>query len=382
MELIANPLFLLFLSTLSGILLGRIKIGKFRFGYSGVLISSLLISWIVLKLLISKGYPQNYELAPESFFLFSLILFISSVGLLAGKKIIIVMKEYGFKFLILAIIITFVGYVATIFLSNCFGIYDKYIISGLFTGALTSTPGLAASLENAGNAANATNIGLGHTLAYVPGVLIVIFSMYLFPHIFKIDIEKEKKLLKNYSNIDESNHPFDFLAYSIVVIIGLLIGEIKVKIGVASFSLGITGGVLVSSLIFGSLKKIGKLHFDMNDQSLNVLKELGLLLFLSSVGLRYGYKSISSANVESLNYLLISFLAGFVAIFTGFIIGKYIFKINWIILSGAICGGMTSTPGLGAAIDSTKSNNPTHGYGATYPFALIFMVIFVILGLK
>ena len=48
-------------------------------------------------------------------------------------------------------------------------------------------------------------------------------------------------------------------------------------------------------------------------------------------------------------------------------------------LSGAICGGMTSTPGLGAATDAVGSDDPGAGYGATYPFALFGMVIFTII---
>jgi putative transport protein len=48
-------------------------------------------------------------------------------------------------------------------------------------------------------------------------------------------------------------------------------------------------------------------------------------------------------------------------------------------LSGAICGGMTSTPGLGASVDALGSDDPAAGYGATYPAALFGMVIFTIL---
>jgi len=63
----------------------------------------------------------------------------------------------------------------------------------------------------------------------------------------------------------------------------------------------------------------------------------------------------------------------------GFLLGRYVFKINWLMLSGAICGGMTSTPGLGAAIEAAGSDEPAAGYGATYPFALLGMVIFTII---
>ena len=382
MVILLNPMFLLFISILSGILLGKIKIYEFKLGASGVLISSLFISWVDLEMLRNTLNVQNYILIPKSLFLFSLILFIAPVGLLAGKRLISVMREYGLKFLILALTITFSGFVSANLLSYIFKLKDKSIISGLFAGALTSSPGLAAALENAKDSVSSSMIGLGYAFAYVPGVLVVILSIHILPIIFKIDLEKERKSLKSYDDKKDKKVRFDFVAFSLVVLVGILIGYIKIELFGTHLSLGITGGVLISSLTFGSVKRIKNLRFDMEDEDLNLIKEMGLLLFLSSVGLRYGYKSISSIDFQGLVYMLISFSAGFLAILTGFLVGKYVFKINWIILSGAICGGMTSTPGLGVAIDSSKSNDPVHGYGATYPFALIFMVIFIIMNLR
>ena len=74
-----------------------------------------------------------------------------------------------------------------------------------------------------------------------------------------------------------------------------------------------------------------------------------------------------------------SLAVGAIAIMVGFLLGRYVFKLNWIMLSGAICGGMTSTPGLGAATEAVGSDDPGAGYGATYPFALLGMVIFTII---
>jgi len=64
------------------------------------------------------------------------------------------------------------------------------------------------------------------------------------------------------------------------------------------------------------------------------------------------------------------------AVIIGYLVGRYIFKLNLIMLIGAICGGMTSTPGLGAAIEAVGSDEPAAGYVAIYPFALLGMVIF------
>ena len=255
---------------------------------------------------------------------------------------------------------------------------NKYIFSGIFTGALTSSPGLASALETSNF--HEAQVGYGYALGYVPGVLVVVVSMYLLPKLFKIDIENELKVLKNNTKtIKDHEKEFDFIAYSLVIILGIIIGKIKVKFGIINFNFGITGGVLISSLFLGNLKKVVGINFNMNRTILKSLKELGLLMFLGSVGLRYGYTSINSLNSEGILYVACAFIIGFLSLLIGFLVGRYVFKINWIMLSGALCGGMTSTPGLGAAIDSTKSDDVTAGYGATYPFALIGMIIFVII---
>ena len=64
-----------------------------------------------------------------------------------------------------------------------------------------------------------------------------------------------------------------------------------------------------------------------------------------------------------------------IAVLVSFFIGRKVFKLNWLILSGAIAGGCTSAPGLGAAISSTGSEEPTAGYGAAQPFAILANVL-------
>ena len=101
--------------------------------------------------------------------------------------------------------------------------------------------------------------------------------------------------------------------------------------------------------------------------------------FLAIVGLRYGFLVFDSITGSGAYLAVVSLVVSAVSLLVGFIVGRYVFKINWIMLSGAICGGMTSTPGLGAAVDAVGSDDPAAGYGATYPFALLAMVIFTII---
>ena len=64
-----------------------------------------------------------------------------------------------------------------------------------------------------------------------------------------------------------------------------------------------------------------------------------------------------------------------IAVIIAYLVGHKLFKLNWVILSGAIAGGCTSAPGLGAAISATGSEEPTAGYGAAQPFAILANVL-------
>ena len=117
----------------------------------------------------------------------------------------------------------------------------------------------------------------------------------------------------------------------------------------------------------------------MDTKVLSAIRELALSFFLAVVGLNYGYGAVDAIMGSGAVLALVSLIVGFIAVMVGFAVGRYVFKLNWIILSGAICGGMTSTPGLGAATEAVGSDDPGAGYGATYPFALLGMVIFSII---
>jgi putative transport protein len=445
----------MFLAIATGLIFGKIRFGKFNFGISGALFTGLVIGWVAFKYAnsvteASSAYESAQKLlsvgvVSEGFFTIFLILFVASIGLLAAKDMGVVLKKYGVKFVILGLLITFISamttYGATLFSDDS----NPYEVSGVYTGALTSSPGLAAALETAKGHAiekseeyetmtpeqkakylnmagiekgdgsdavavfNATDaesfqmtdeikdqfiknaqasIGAGHAIGYPFGVLIVILAVNFFPAMFKIDVEKERKDFKREMEearqsaggrqIEETK--FNILGFTIACLFGYIVGSINIYLPVIGYvGLGSTGGVLIGSLILGYIGKIGNINFRMDSKTLGVIRDIGLVFFLAIVGLRYGYKAIDALVGAGALLGLISTVVGVVGMLIGFIIGKYVLKINWIMLSGAICGGMTSTPGLGAAVEAIGSDDPAAGYGATYPFALLGMVIFTIM---
>jgi len=443
-EWIMNPFVLMMLTVFSGMLFGKIKFGKFTFGVSGCLFVGLVIGWWVYRFAntfsnTTPGYYTALQLTKngvvdKGFFTLFLILFIAAVGLLAAKDIGIIIKKYGSKFIILGFLITFIGAMSTYGMALILPGLNPYEVAGVYTGALTSSPGLAAALESAReHAAQLTEdynslseskkqeilkllnisqktevadslteeqkskyiknaeagIGIGHSVGYPFGVLIVILAVNFLPIIFKIDVKKERAIFSTEINEnrtsssingDQATVRFDLAAFIVACFLGYTLGKLKFDLGpLGNVGLGSTGGVLLSSLILGHIGKIGILHFRMDNKILGVIREISLAFFLAIVGLRYGFYAFTALSGSGIYLVLTSLVVGFLAITIGYLVGRYVFKINWILLSGALCGGMTSTPGLGAAIEAVGSDEPAAGYGAIYPFALLGMVIFSII---
>lgn len=460
-DLMLNPFVLMFITIVLGLLFGKIKFGKFSFGTSGALFVGLAIGWFVYRY-ASNLYSAGDETAAgwkaaqtiiegngekvinTYFFSAALIIFVAAVGLLAAKDLGIVIKKYGAKFVALGLLITLVGAGMTYACTAFFKGTNQYAVAGVYTGAMTSSPGLASALETAEihatemaenyvdesdnnkeaiiNVLNLNDeykdltventseldeqmkrnfinqatgqVGIGHAVGYPFGVIIVILAVNFLNLIFKFDVEEEKKRYKlemeAARNIRNENTAgkikeikatgFSITSFAMVCFAGYLIGSVEIYMGPLGYvSLESTGGVLIGALILGYIGKIGPFTFRMDSKVLGIVRELGLAFFLAIVGLNYGYGAVDAVTGSGITLAAVSLIVGFVAIMVGFLVGRYAFHLNWIMLSGAICGGMTSTPGLGAATEAVGSDDPGAGYGATYPFALFGMVIFTII---
>lgn len=453
-SLVMSPFVLLFVSVFLGLLFGKIKIGQFKFGFSGALFAGIAVGWSVLtyakNILASDATNKtaqklvaNGAISTDLFNLF-LILFIAAVGLLAGKDLKGVLKRYGAKLIIIGFVITFTGVAITYGFLATNKQYSPHQISGIYAGALTSSPGLAASLDAAkehGNEIVSTyssmspedkdkvlkmidksgkltaentkeltdeqkaavikttqaDVSSGFTAAFPFGVVSIILSVVLIPKIFRINVEKEKEefaeSMKMFAGDDEKEAAidsekakkktvkevgFDLVAFALVCFVGYIIGAINIPLGkLGHFSLGTPGGVLMSALIFSNVGQLGMIHFRMDGKILGAIRQFGLVCFLATVGLTYGYDVISIFAGAGVWLAMMGLVVVLVSILMGFIVGRYVFKLNWVILAGAICGGMTSTPGLGAAVDAIGSDDAATGYGATYPFALLCKVLFI-----
>ena len=159
--------------------------------------------------------------------------------------------------------------------------------------------------------------------------------------------------------------------------LGVVIGQIKIPLSAdgfdgTCFSLTTTGGCLLVSLIFGHFERVGKLNILPTTQTLKLLRELGLVLFLAGAGIPGGAEFVACFDPI---YFLYGAVMTVVPLILAYLFAKFVLKMGLLNNLGAITGAMTSTPALGTLISTAGTEDVATAYAATYPIALITVVL-------
>jgi len=374
-DLLKNDLFVMSFAVLTGLAIGQLRRGRISLGISGTLFAGLIIGFF--------GHEISRDL-----FTWNLVIFVVSVGLLAAEDVVIFVRRFGFRFVALSVAVTGSGALTTWAFTRLFGSgIHPHVVAGTYVGALTSSPGLGAAMEAV---SGGSAVAAGYTIAYPFGVLAVVLFVQIVPLVFGIDNEIERRRLKDFlsgykakKDVKEESVFFSLASFAVCMMAGLFIGTVSIPVPViGSLRLGGTGGALIGALVLGAFGSIGPLPMRMDRRMLSALRDLSLAFFLAAVGLLSGPGVVDIFRESGWVLVFVGTVTALVSLGVGYILGRMIWKMNWVLLAGAICGAMTSTPGLGAAIDATKSEECAAGYGATYPVALFCMVLFTTLIVK
>ena len=324
-----------------------------------------------------------------------LILFVTSVGFIAGPKFFGNFKRNFKSYVLLGVIIILAGGLAA---AGCIGLgevigyggtieeQDGFVamIVGLLSGSLTSTPAFSAAKATVAEEYTGL-VSVGHGIAYIFGVIGVVLFVQLIPKLTGANMEEERAKLVVKEEATKKSFTGKLLhldhmgiaAFSLAAILGTILGKVKIPLsgeGLSGtcFSLTTTGGCLLVSLIMGHFSRIGKVSIMPEASTLKLFRELGLVLFLVGAGIPGGAEFV--ANFDPM-YFVYGIIMTLVPLIIGFIFAKYVLKLSLLNNLGSITGGMTSTPALGTLIGTAGTEDVAAAYASTYPIALIAVVL-------
>ncbi len=162
------------------------------------------------------------------------------------------------------------------------------------------------------------------------------------------------------------------------IFIGILVGSIPLTLpGMqVPMKLGLAGGPLIVAILLGGYGYKIKLVTYTSSSANLLLRELGICLFLASVGLAAGDNFVATVfNATGARWVAYGFLITLIPLLVVGVIARGKFKINYCTLMGLLAGSTTDPPALAYANKAAGNDAPSVGYSTVYPLTMFLRVI-------
>ncbi|MBE7557860.1 hypothetical protein HS125_02465 [bacterium] len=174
---------------------------------------------------------------------------------------------------------------------------------------------------------------------------------------------------------DQKQHETAFLPILLGLMLGAFLGLVPFQLGGVNVKLGMAGGPLLVGLLLGHFGRIGKMRARMPLAAKYFIREMGLILFLAGSGTAAGSQFVAVFREYGPPLLLAGATVTILPMLVAVVLARRCFRLDMLSTLGAVCGGMTCTPGLGALRNLTDSETPAITYATVYPVALIFVTV-------
>lgn len=152
------------------------------------------------------------------------------------------------------------------------------------------------------------------------------------------------------------------------IFLGGLVGLLSLVVWGVPLTLTASGGALVMGLVFGWLRSNYPFFGRIPEAAIWIFDTLGLCMFIAIVGLGAGPSFVSGLQASGLSLVLVGLISALLPHTIGILVGRYVLKMNPLIVLGACAGAGTITAALRAVQDEAQSSIPALGY--TVPYAI------------
>lgn len=189
-------------------------------------------------------------------------------------------------------------------------------------------------------------------------------------------VESLKQFAKAIGHRDNAIDSTDLLSLSAGLTLGIIVSLIPLGLpGSTPLTLGLAGGPLIVALLLGHFGKVGAIVGHIPRPTRLLLQDLGLVFFLASSGVKGGVSLWATIQDYGLTLFGLGILVSSVPMLIAWPLARRYLKLDPLQTLGGICGGMTSTPALGAITSKTDSQAPLISYVSAYPVALIVVIL-------
>ncbi len=369
---VAHALFILSLVIATGLLLGRIKVWDISLG----------VTWILFVGIVAGHFGFALSPAMSSFAKeLGLVLFVYSIGLQVGPHFFKTFRDGGVKLNLLAAAIILLGDLCCVALAGLTGLESDAMIGILF-GAVTNTPGLGAAqqtyLDVTGQPGE--HFAGGYAMAYPLAVVGLIGTIIVMRLLFRRRLHgpeyhtvKPHEILSVETAVSKPNLFILFFG----ILLGVLLGSIPIAIpGMdVPVKLGLAGGPLVIAICLGAFGS--KLHLNtyMPTGTNFMLRDLGIALFLATVGIDAGGGFVQTFLQGGYLWVLYGFLITLLPILLVGLAAYYLLHVSFYSVAGLLSGSLTDPPALAYSSSLCDTDEVCVAYSTVYPLSMFLRII-------
>ncbi len=179
------------------------------------------------------------------------------------------------------------------------------------------------------------------------------------------DVERAGKAI---GYVERPSSETDVVFVGLGIVLGGFVGLLSVTVAGLPLSLTASGGALIMGLVFGWLRSVRPTFGRIPEPALWIFDTIGLAVFIGIVGLSAGPSFVSGLKETGPSLLLVGLVVAVTPHIAALFFGRYVLKMNPVLLFGACAGAGTVTAALRGIQDEAGSKLPVLGY--TVPYAI------------
>ena len=177
-----------------------------------------------------------------------------------------------------------------------------------------------------------------------------------------------ERAAKNLGYADRQTVMTDMIFVGLGIVLGGLVGLLTITIGGLPLTLTASGGALIMGLIFGWLRAVHPTFGRIPGSAMWIFDTVGLTVFMACVGLAAGPSFFSGLQKSGVSLVFVGLVIAIAPHAVSILFGRYVLKMNPVIVLGACSGAGTITAALRAVQEEAESDLPALGY--TVPYAI------------
>lgn len=177
-----------------------------------------------------------------------------------------------------------------------------------------------------------------------------------------------ERAAKNLGYADRATVKTDMIFVGLGIFLGGLVGLLTVVVGGLPLTLTASGGALIMGLVFGWLRSVHPTFGRIPEPAMWVFDTVGLTVFMACVGLGAGPSFFSGLKESGISLVLVGLIVAILPHTVAILVGRYVMKMNPLIVLGVCSGAGTITAALRAVQEEAQSELPALGY--TVPYAV------------